>query len=416
MHFALALAALLIAQTDARSSNPSAAWPQWRGPQRDGRVAGLRLPAQMPAQLKKLWSVQVGEGYSSPIIVEDRAYVLVRVGEQEVTRCLDLRTGRQRWEHRVEAPFDSVIFPARRFGKSPRSTPLWHQGKLYTLGINGLLSCLDARTGKVLWSRDFSKAFPTPMPICGASLSPLIVGKRLLVHAGHDNVGAFFALDKDSGRDIWAWKGEGPAYTSPVLARIGGMPQIITAAHNMWIGLDLETGALLWSIKNRENMFNHNSITPAVVGDTVILGANQRPTMAVRIQRRGDRWQAEKLWETRAVTLSTASPLVLGSRVVALNEKRRGQLTMLRLDTGEVAWECPGNKGEHASLYTVGAYMLAFTSTGELYVYRVDGDIPREAARYQVADSAMWASPAIAGNLILTKGVETLTLWEMPTR
>jgi outer membrane protein assembly factor BamB len=405
----LALAGLLAAATSGAED-----WNQWRGPARNGHLVGFRYPAVWPKQLVKKWTLKLGEGHSSPIIVGNRAFTLTRQGEQEVTTCLDLNTGKTLWQERVNAPFDSVIFPARRLGKSPRSTPLYQGGKLYTLGVNGLLTCFQADTGKVLWRRDFAKQFPIPMPICGASLSPLIDGKRLYVHVGHDAQGAFFALDKDTGRELWAWRGEGPGYTSPLLATIGKTRQIVTASHNLWIGLNPDTGALLWSVPVRQNMFNHNSITPVIAGDTILCGGNQRPTFALSVKQAGGRWTTEKLWETRDVTMSTSSPILSGNRLYAVNEKRRGQVVCMSPESGKVLWACPGNKGEQVTLYDAGPYLLAFAMDGDLFVYRKEGDGLTEVARYAVADGAMWASPAVAGNQLLVKGAETLTLWEVP--
>ncbi len=405
------ITALLLAAGAASAQD----WSQWRGPSRDGRLVGFKAPAAWPKALVKRWSVNVGEGHSSPVIAGKRAFVLVRQGEQEVTLCLDLATGKTLWQDRVDAPFDSVIFPARRLGKAPRSTPLVHGGKLYTLGVNGTMTCFAAETGKVLWRRDFSGAFKTPMPICGASLSPLVDGKRIYVHAGHDSQGAFFALDKDTGQELWSWKGEGPGYTSPILATLGGARQLVTASHNMWIGLDPEKGTLLWSLPVRQNFFNHNSITPVVAGDLLICGANQRPTLALRVKRAGDRWVAEKAWETRDVTMSTSSPLFSGGRLYGVNEKRRGQLVMMEPETGRVLWSCPGDKGEQVTLLDAGSHLLVFTMNGDLLVYAKGDAGLAEVTRYAVADSATWAGPAVSGNRLLVKGAQSLALWEVPT-
>lgn len=394
---------------------PAADWAQWRGPARDGHVPGFKIPATWPKTLNKKWSIPVGQGHSSPIIAGGKAFVLVRQGNDEHTLCLDLATGKTLWKDVVPAPFDSVIFPATRLGKAPRSTPLAHQGKLYITGVNGLLTCFDATSGKLLWRQDYSKRFPIPMPVCGASLSPLIDGKKLYIHVGHEANGAFLALDKDTGKELWAWKGEGPAYTSPQLATIGGMRQLITASHNMWIGLNPENGELLWSLANRQNMFNHNSITPIIVGDTVICGANQRPTFALKLAQAGGKWATSKLWETRDVTMSTSSPVLDGKRLYVVNEKRRGQVACMALDSGKVLWECPGNKGEQVTLFDIGSQVLVFSQTSELFVYKKTGDTLSELAKYQVADSATWSSPAISGNRLLVKGAETLGLWEIPS-
>lgn len=394
---------------------PSLDWPQWRGPRRDAHVSGFKVPAKWPAQLTKKWSITAGEGHSSPIIVGNRAFAIVRQGNDEHVLCLDMATGKTVWQDVVAAPFDSVIFPATRLGKAPRSTPLWHQGKLYTIGVNGLMTCFDAAKGSILWRKDFAKQFPIPMPVCGASLSPLIDGKKLYVHAGHEATGAFLALDKDTGKELWAWKGEGPGYTSPQLATIGGVQQLITASHNLWIGLSPENGSLLWSLANRQNMFNHNSITPVIAGDTVLCGANQRATFALKLAQSGGKWSPTKVWESRDVTMSTSSPVLDGKRVYVVNEKRRGQLAVMDFATGKITWECPGNKGEQVTLFDVGPALLVSAQGGELFVYQKNGDTLKETAKYEVADSAMWASPAISGNRLLVKGAATLALWELPS-
>lgn len=405
---------LAFALLTASTSTYAADWSQWRGPRRDGHVPGFVALKIWPKTLTRKWELTVGEGHSSPIIAGNRAYVFVRESDHEKTLCLNLTDGRVLWTDRVYAPFDSVIYPARALGKAPRSTPLYHEGKLYTIGVNGLMTCFNASNGKILWRKDFSKLHPIPMPICGASLSPLIDGKKIYVHAGHDNEGTFYALDKDTGKEIWTWKGEGPGYTSPVLVTIAGTRQLITAAHNRWIGLDPTDGKLLWSLPVRQNMFNHNSITPVIAGDMIICGGNQRPTFALRLRRNGNQWVPEKVWETRDVTLSTSSPVLSGQILYAVNEKRRGQLVCMELQDGRVLWTCPGNKGEHVSLYDTGTHLLAFTIGGDLFVYARSGKELAEVARYEVADGAMWSSPAIVSNRILVKGAEKLILWEVP--
>jgi len=389
-------------------------WPQWRGPLRDSHVSGFKAPSRWPAQLGKKWSINVGEGHSSPIIVGNRAFVIVRQGNDEHVLCLDMATGKTLWKDVVAAPFDSVIFPAQRLGKSPRSTPLWHQGKLYTIGVNGLMTCFDATKGSILWRKDFAKQYPIPMPVCGASLSPLVDGKKIYVHAGHEATGSFLALDKDTGKELWAWKGEGPGYTSPQLATIGGVRQLITASHNLWLGLSPENGSELWRLANRQNMFNHNSITPVIAGDTVLCGANQRATFALKLSQSGGKWATSKVWESRDVTMSSSSPVLDGKHVYVVNEKRRGQVAVMDFATGKVTWECPGNKGEQVTIFDIGPSLLVSSQGGELFVYQKMGDTLKETAKYEVTDSAMWSSPAISGNRLLVKGASTLALWDIP--
>ena len=394
--------------------NAPADWSQWRGPLRDGHCVGFKAPAAWPKTLTKKWSVNVGESHASPIVAGGKVFTITRHGEEEWVQAMALATGKVLWTDKVAAPYDSVIFPARRLGKCPRSTPMYVQGKLYTTGVNGTMTCFDATSGKIVWRVDPSKRFRVPMPVCGASLSPLLDGKKLYVHIGHEATGAFLAIDRETGKDVWACQTEGPAYTSPVMVRVGGQPQIVTATHNMWCGFSPVDGKQLWTIQNRQNMFNHNSITPLVVDDMIVCGANQRPTFAIRIKSAGGKMVTEKVWETRDVTMSTSSPILVGDRIIAVNEKRRGQLTVMEKSTGKVIWMCDGNKGESVTVYAMGQYVAAFSADGMMHVYKPSAAGLDVVAVHQVADSQVWASPAVFGNQVLVKGAEQLNLWEIP--
>lgn len=389
-------------------------WSQWRGPSRDGHCVGFKSPAQWPKSLVRKWSVSVGAAHSSPIIAAGKVFTITRHGEEEWVQAMLLTTGKVVWTDKIAAPYDSVIFPAQRLGKAPRSTPMFVQGKLYTTGVNGTMSCYDAATGKVAWRIDPSKRFRVPMPVCGASLSPLLDGKKLYVHIGHEQAGAFLAIDRETGKDIWSCETEGPAYTSPVILRVNGVAQIVTAAHNMWMGIAADSGKVLWTMQNRQNMFNHNSITPLVVDDMIVCGANQRPTFALRLKQSGGKITPEKVWETRDVTMSTSSPILVGDRIIAVNEKRRGQVVVMEKATGKVIWMCDGNKGESVTLYAMGSYVCAFSADGLLHVYKPVPSGLEVVTTCTVADSQVWASPAVIGNQILVKGAEQLTLWEVP--
>jgi outer membrane protein assembly factor BamB len=160
----------------------AADWPQWRGPARDGR-AQFQAPATWPARLTRKWRVAVGEGHSSPLIVGGAAYVFSRQGDQEVARRLDLATGREVWKTVYAAPYE-MNPAATGHGKGPKSTPLHADGRLYTFGITGVLSCLDGGTGKVIWRRA-----GTGSPLYGTAASPILEGGLLIAHVGGHDAG-----------------------------------------------------------------------------------------------------------------------------------------------------------------------------------------------------------------------------------
>lgn len=407
----------LLALSLVVTSLPSAAadsidWNQWRGPQRDGTARGFTVPPVWPKALSKRWTVEVGEGHSSPLVVKDRVYILTRQSENEVLSCLNLDTGAKIWEYRYASPFNQVLFPARSLGRGPRATPLVADGTLYAVGINGELYALDAASGRLLWRNDFKGVFNPPIPNFGASASPLLVGDTLVANVGGNNNGWIAGFDRRTGGLKWKWEGDGPGYTSPIVAELGGERQLVTMTQKMCVGLSLN-GKLLWSVPYTGG-FCHNSIQPIVKGDLVVFGGNLRSTFAVKPSRSGDTWNAEKVWETRDVTQSTTSPVLLGDRMLVLNEKKRGSLAWMDVATGRLLWSNEGGMGETNTLYDLGGQVLNYTYRGDLIIWKPDGEIMKEVARWKVADSISWASPALSGNRIVVKDETTLTLWEIP--
>ena len=137
---------------------------------------------------------------------------------------------------------------AARHGKGPKSTPLYYDGKLYTFGISGILSAFDASTGKVAWRKDYSKDFKGTWPQFGTSMSPVAADGVVVVLIGTNDDGAVAAYDAKSGDQKWIWKGDGPAYASPVIVEIGGVKQVVTLTQKYAVGLSFASGDLLWKI------------------------------------------------------------------------------------------------------------------------------------------------------------------------
>src|SRR5262249_10512832 len=146
-------------------------WPQWRGPNRDGVASSFTAPTVWPDKLKTIWKVSVGVGHSSPVVDGRRVFLLSRQEENEVASCFDFDTGKLLWRDGYPAPY-SMNPAATSHGKGPKSTPVFSAGKLYTLGISGVLSCYDANTGRVIWRKEFTKQFKETSPLYGTAMSP----------------------------------------------------------------------------------------------------------------------------------------------------------------------------------------------------------------------------------------------------
>ena len=194
---------------------PASDWPQWRGPSRDG-VAEATLPADLPDEPCLLWRIEVGTGHSSPVVVGDRVYQFARQGDGEVLRALDLADGAEIWRWALDTPYRRNP-AAFLHGKGPKSTPIVSGDTICTHGIAGRLSCLDRHTGELRWSKDFADRFSKTQPDFGTATSPAVVSGRLIAYVGGVDGGALTAYELDTGKEVWSWTADPPAYSSPCL-------------------------------------------------------------------------------------------------------------------------------------------------------------------------------------------------------
>jgi outer membrane protein assembly factor BamB len=393
-----------LAFSAAQTTPPSSDWPQWRGPRRDGSI-GAQLPAEWPAALTKRWETVVGAGHSSPVVAGNRVVVFARQNDREVTRALELGTGREIWRDEYAAPY-TVNSAARAHGPGPKSTPALAAGRVFTFGIGGILSALDLATGKVLWRTQP----PAVLPEYGTAMSPLVDGAVVIAHMGGRDRGAMTAFDAATGAVRWRWDGDGPGYGSPIIATLGGVRQLIAQTQKFFVGLNPGSGALLWRVPFTTS-YNQNAITPMVVSDLVINSGLDQPVTAFRIRITGPQWTAEPAWTLDQTPLYMSSALAIGNTVYGLSHRNRGQLFALDPSSGKLLWTTQGREGENASLMGNRSWLLVSTTNGELIIARPSASKFTEVRRYQVSDSALWAHPAVARQSLVVKGVEKVVCW-----
>jgi len=399
-----ALIVLMSAVALAQGIRPE--WSQWRGPQRDG-TATMSVPADWPATLTRRWELAVGAGHSSPVVTGDRVVVHARQGDREVTRAVALDTGKEIWRDEYAAPY-AVNSAARAHGAGPKSTPAVAGGRVFTFGIGGVLSALDLKTGKMLWRTPP----PAVLPEFGTAMSPVVDGPLVIAHMGGVNSGALTAFDAATGKARWRWTGDGPAYASPVIATIGGTRHVITLTQKSIVSVDAATGALLWQTPFA-TAYDQNSVTPVVSGDLVIYSGLDNGVAAVRIARKGSQWTASPVWKNEQLPMYMSSPVVKGTTLYGLTHRNSGQFFALDLATGKTLWSTRGREGENAALIATSTHLLLSTTNAELIVARPNAAKFEEIRRYTVANSPVWAHPALAPRALLIKDADKLICWSM---
>jgi outer membrane protein assembly factor BamB len=329
IHLAVATLAVMAVVGSPLAAND---WPQWRGPNRDNKLVGFKLPATWPKELKQQWKVPVGLGEASPALVGDRIFTFGRQGNDEIVQCLDATTGKVIWQDKYDA---TTQFTGDRGHSGPRSSVAVGNGKVCTLGVAGMLSCYEANSGKVVWRQD-SKEFPMPhRPRFHSGMSPIIVDGLCIAHLGADKVGAIVAYDLNNGSEKWRWADDAPSYGSPVIAEIGGTRQLITPTQSRLVGISVADGKLLWSLEYMGGRM-YNSGTPIVDGSNVYIVGDAK-VIGVKVESQGGALSAKELWSLKTHTSRFTTPVLKDGQLYGVNSQ--GALYCLKGETGEQVWQ-----------------------------------------------------------------------------
>ena len=407
INFKLVTLILMLGLTTLTSTVAANDWPQWRGPNRDGTVTSFDEPPSWPKSLTEQWKIDVGLGYSTPLLIENRVYTFTRQGENEVMKALNAGSGEVVWDTSYACPFN--MNPATGpHGAGPKSTPVFANGRLFTLGISGIVSAFDAETGRLLWQNPA----PEIEPLYHTAMSPLVVGDIIIVHVGGHNKGALTAFDVVTGEIQWDWTGDGPAYGSPMVFELEGIRQVVTFTQKHLVGISVTTGELLWQ-RPYTTPSTTTSQTPLLHDHTVIETGRGNGVTAFRVFRQGKEWITEDVWHTNEVSLHMSNGVAIDGVLFGLSHLNRGQYFALDLNTGRTLWLGKPRQAENAAIVRAGKTIFSLEDDAELVVIRSSRTGFEPVKRYTVATSETWAQPAISGNRVFVKDVSSLTLWTL---
>jgi outer membrane protein assembly factor BamB len=384
-------------------------WPQWRGPNRDGVIQDFKAPSSWPEKLKLVWTVPIGSGISSPIVSAGKAWLHTRKEESEIVTCVDLAAGKVLWSKDYPAPFKPNP-PAAKMGNGPFSTPILYEGKIYTLGITGILSCFDAQSGELKWRKSFGEINTSSM-FCGTASSPLVDRKNVIVQVGDDRQGALIAFDLETGEERWKWSSGNVSYASPIITEIEGTRQVLAHTNNAIAGVDAENGKLLWQTSFTESKWGENIVTPLVSGRYLILSNGVQGAAAYQILKTDGKWDTKRIWQNTDIGMYMSSPVIDGDYLFGMSPKRKGVFFCLKISTGEVVWSTKGNEGTNASIVQADDVIFFLTDDANLKIIKKNLAKYEPTANYTVAESSTWAYPVIWNNRILIKDTTNLLLW-----
>ena len=243
-------------------------WPQWLGPNRDGVAVGEKFSLPKDgATFPTLWKVSLGEGWAAPVVLDGKLVIHHRPGVEESIDCLDSSSSKLLWRY----AFASGYRDGFGMAEGPRSTPTIAGGKVFAYGPQGILNCLDLKTGKLKWTVNVAKQFRSPQGFFGRCCSPLVVGTLVMIDVGGSGAGVV-AFDVETGKVRWESGEYENDYSSPVHATIGDVSCAMFFMRDGFWGLNAETGKELFFERFRSPInASVNAATPLLVGNTVFV-------------------------------------------------------------------------------------------------------------------------------------------------
>jgi outer membrane protein assembly factor BamB len=381
-------------------------YPQYLGPNRNGTLGGIRLATDWTASPPRLvWRRRLGAGWSGFAVADGLAVTQEQRGEHEMVVAYALADGAPRWAHGDKAHFESTVA-----GEGPRATPTISRGRVFTLGSTGILNALDLRTGKLLWQRHVGTDNDSAEPDWGRSSSPLAVDDLVIVSVGGTNGRSLVAYDRESGKPMWHGGDDRPSYSSPQLATLAGVRQVLIMNRSTISSHDPATGRVLWE----HDWPRQDSVAqPIVISDNRVLfsagyGIGSR---LLEIAGADGALGATLVWESTRLKAKFANLVLHDGYVYGLDD---GVLVCLDPADGARKWKA-GRYG-HGQVILAGELLLVQTEDGELVLVEPRPDAHRELARLPMFMQKTWNPPALAGRFLLVRNDVEAALFELAER
>ncbi|MCH7631683.1 MAG: PQQ-like beta-propeller repeat protein [Planctomycetes bacterium] len=404
--FAAWILAGVVAVCLLATPSASAQWLQWGGPNQDFKADAKGLAASWPTDgPNKLWQRELGDGYSAILADAGRLYTMFRSDDKEAIISLDAKTGKTIWEHRYDSsPREDH---AHEFGDGPRSTPLIAGDRLFAIGVEGKMHCLDKKSGKVYWKRDLWTEFEGNVLNHGYASSPIAYKNTVITLVGGKGAG-IVAFDQASGDVVWKNQDFENSYSSPKIIRVDGEDQLVTFMAEQIIGVDPNSGALKWEYPCA-NRWKQNVCMPTwdEASNTLFFSASQVGSRGLKLKRDGDKTKVEEIWFTRKIHLYHVTSVKIGDYVYGSTGNRAPNFfSAINMKTGEIAWRERGFA--KATCVLADGRIIILDEDGNLALVTATPDKFTVHSRFELFDKVAWTVPTIVGKTMYVRDKEKI--------
>jgi outer membrane protein assembly factor BamB len=397
-----------IATITAPKAPPGASdFPQFLGPNRDGRLVGPRLATnwteQPPAQL---WRMPVGPAWSGFAVAAAAAITQEQRGGQECVIAYDLQTGKVLWSHADNRRYFDTLA-----GEGPRATPTIAGSRVLTQGATGLLNCLDLADGHVVWSKDIFAENGTSVPVWGEAVSPLVQNGLVIASIGGPKAISLVAYRVADGSPAWSGGTQSAGYSSPVCATLAGTKQILLFADGL-TGSDATTGKELWQFPWPGG--HPHVATPIIASESDVVISSGYGTGSARVKIERDasgQWSARQVWRTNRMKAKFTDLILHRGYIYGLDD---GIMECIDAGTGALAWK-DGRYG-HGQTLLAAELLLVLAESGAVVLVDPQPDRLRELSRFPALNAKTWNPPALAGEYLLVRNDKEAACFRMPVQ
>jgi outer membrane protein assembly factor BamB len=364
-------------------------WLDFRGLLRRGEVHGVQIATDWNSSPpKELWRRKIGPAWSSMLVIDGRLFTQEQRGNDEALTCLGADTGDELWSHT-----DAVRFSDGQAGAGPRATPLFAAGKLYSFGATGILNCLDAASGKLLWSRDIVADTKAPLPMWGFSSSPLAAGRVVVVYGGAQPDDGLLAYDSASGEPAWTAATGPTSYSSAQLATFEGEQQLLFFSDAGLVAVSIDSGKLLWQFAAPQHGI-WRVVQPRQLDDgAILIGCEDLGLVRLNVAKQDDQWIVTTRWTTRAIRPAYNDFVVCDDSLYGFDESI---LCCVDTVTGKRRWKA-GRYGHGQVLLVADQKLLLIVSeTGDVVLVSANPDKHEELGKFHAVTGKTWNHPVIA--------------------
>lgn len=412
------------------ASLSSAQWTQWGGPNRNFMVDAKGLADKWPeGGPKKLWTRDLGDGFSTIVADGDKLFTMYRVGNDEFSVALEAKTGKTLWEHKNPSPFTAEM---AEFGPGPHSTPIVVADRVYTIGTNMVLHAFDKNSGSVIWMRDLAKEYNAEVPGRGYSCSPIAYKDTLILPVGWKKPDApekkegaepakepvnprqaLVALKLTDGKEAWKNQEFEITHSSPILIKFGGKEQLVVFMTKEVAGLDPSNGELLWSHAH-PTQYGANLCTPFWNGEDLIFvsAAYDSGSRVIRLTQEGGKIVPKELWFTKKMRIHHANAVRIGDHLYGSSgDFGPAFFVAVNMTTGAIAWRERGLA--KATTLLADGKLILLDEEGKLVLAKATPEKFTILSQCEVAQRTAWAAPTLAGKTLYIRDRKSITALDL---